>query len=113
MIATPAIDELQHLQGDSCGAGCWCAGAVFKPVGAFGPIAGHPFRECGAGDAGFSGDVSDGPAACEDAGDEALSSFRGQWGVSVGHRSGSLSAGWLLRHHPSCSPGARSFIPDR
>src|SRR5699024_801785 len=38
-----------------------------------------------------------------------------EWAYARPYRSESkkrqASAGWLLRHHPSCSPEARSFIP--
>jgi hypothetical protein len=64
-------------------------------VGTFIAVACHPFRECGAGDAGFRGDVCDGAAVVDDAGDEALSSFRGQRGVSDGS-SERVSFCWMV-----------------
>ena len=43
----------------------------------------------------------------------SLSSDDGQRRITVGHGTGLLLRDGLLRHHPSCSPGARSFIPTR
>lgn len=53
-------------------------------------VAGHPFRERGPGDTSFDGYVGFGSASADDTGDEAVSSGRSQWGVSVGHETGLL-----------------------
>ena len=113
VIATETVDQLEPFERHPGRAGCWCARATLKPFDVVGPVACHPFGQRGAGGTSFSGDVSDGQAALNDAGDETLSSLRGQQGVSVGHRNGPRSAERLIRHHPSRSPWARSFIPVR
>lgn len=111
-IAAEGIDQFYRVGRELDAAGCGCAGAVFKPFGTVGSVAVDTFRQGRADDAGFGSGVSDGTAVVDHASDETLSSFRGQWGVSVDYWNGSLSAEWFLLHHPSCSPWARSFIPD-
>src|SRR5699024_7772239 len=67
--------------------GCVAAGRAHlgQGHGGSGGASHHPvLGRVGAGDAGFSGDVSDGPAVGQDAGDEPVSSFRGQRVVSIG-----------------------------
>lgn len=90
LLPPPGINQLDHFHRQACGPGGRGAGVILQSVGATGLVAGHPFREGGPGDTGLGGHMGHWSSFGDDAGDEALSSGGGQWGVCLGHETGLL-----------------------
>lgn len=83
MLPTQFLDPLHHHVRGPGGTGVRCTRTITKSGFTECFVSAHPLRNGLAGYPGFCGDMGDWAVLA--AFDQAQSSGRGQWGISVGH----------------------------